>query len=134
MRGGTKHALLEGVGARTHRDLEAWQYADRVRRRVLELTAHPSVRNDRDFVWQAQRAAASSCRNLAEGFYRYRHREFAHFVNIARSSLGELLDSNDEARLKGYVSAEEQQDFEALIQEAMRVANGLYRYLNGSDG
>ncbi len=122
------------MGARTHRELQAWQWADRVRRRVLELTRQPHVRNDRDFVWQAQRAAASSCRNLAEGFYRHRHREFAHFVNIARSSLGELLDTNDEAGLKGYISPQEQQEFEALLQEAMRVANGLYRYLNGSDG
>jgi four helix bundle protein len=59
---------------------------------VIQLTERDGIRSDGDFCGQARRAANSACRNLAEGFWRYSHREFAHFVNIARGSLGELLD------------------------------------------
>lgn len=120
------------VGAKTHRELVAWQKADAVRRRMLELLATPAVARDFDFRNQAQSAANSSCRNIAEGFYRHRHKEFAHFVNISRASLGELLDSLDEAQVKKYLTPNEHASFDAQIREAMRVANGLYRYLRNT--
>jgi len=112
--------------------LKAWQLADGVRRRMLELLANPAVARDFDFRDQAQSAANSSCRNIAEGFYRYRHKEFANFVNIARASLGELHDSLDEAKIKRYLTPEAHASFDAQIREAMRVANGLYRYLRNT--
>ena len=124
-----KRATPVGVGAKTHRELRAWQLADAVRQRIIALLANPVVARDFGFCDQAQRAAASGCRNLAEGFYRHRHREFANFVNISRASLGELLDSIDEARIKHYLTPEAHASLEAQIGEAMRVANGLYRYL-----
>jgi len=117
------------MAVRSHRDLIAWQKADLVRRRVLTLVTVEAARRDFSFRDQAERAAASACRNLAEGFYRYRHRDFARFVTIARASLGELLDSVDEAGIKGYADAPERAELEAQIQEAIRVATGLLRYL-----
>lgn len=120
------------MGASNHRELVAWQLADAVRRRMVELMERPRVARDFGFCNQADRASSSSCRNLAEGYYRHRHKEFAHFVNIARSSLGELLDSLDEARIKGYLTPEAHAELDAQIVEAMRVANGLYRYLRNS--
>jgi four helix bundle protein len=119
------------VGVRSHRDLRAWQKADAVRRRVLELVKVESARRDLAFRDQADRASASACRNLAEGFYRYRHRDFARFVTMARASLGELLESVDEARIKGYVNDREHGEVETQIQEALRVTTGLLRYLRG---
>jgi four helix bundle protein len=126
---GIRPASDERMNVRSHRDLQAWQLADGVRRRMFELLANPAVAKDFQFRDQAQSAANSSCRNLAEGFYRYRHKEFAHFVNISRASLGELLDSLDEARIKKYLTPDAHASFDAQIREAMRVANGLYRYL-----
>jgi four helix bundle protein len=117
------------MGVRSHRELFAWQKADVVRRRVLELTKRDAVQRDFGFRDQAERAAASACRNLAEGFYRHHHRDFARFVTISLGSLGELLDSADEGRTKGYLNADEQAKLEADIQEAMRVTRGLLRYL-----
>jgi len=115
--------------ARSHRDLQAWKLADAVRRSVIVLIRKPKVRPDADFCSQAQRAARSGCRNICEGFYRFGHPEFAHFVNIARASLGELLDTVDDARLEGYLTPAESDRLEDQVQHAIAASNSLYTYL-----
>ena len=80
------------MGVRHHRDLKVWKLADEVRRKILELVSRPDVRPDHHFCDQSSRAASSACHNIAEGFYRFSPGEFAHFLNIAYGSLGELLD------------------------------------------
>jgi four helix bundle protein len=120
------------MGAQTHRDIEAWQLAHEVRCAILELTSREPVKRDFDFCNQARRAANSACRNIAEGFYRFRHPEFAHFVNIAKGSLGELFDSLDEARVKHFVEEPEYQRLHRLIDRAMGAAVELHRYLHNS--
>ena|SRR5687767_3628812 len=124
-------ALL-GAVAKSHRDLRAWQRADGVRRRIIALCARPAVKRDFKFCDQADRAAESACRNIAEGFARYGHADFARFVTIARSSLTELLDSLDEASVKRYLDATEHKDFERAIKSAMVSANSLRRYLQST--
>lgn len=117
------------MAVRHHRDLRAWQLADRVRRAVIQISEREGIRSDADFCGQARRAANSACRNLAEGFWRYSHREFAHFVNIARGSLGELIDSTDEAAAKGYVNQRQFEELNGLITEALKSVSSLHRYL-----
>ena len=96
---------------------------------MLELTEREGVRKDFDFCGQARRAANSACKNTAEGFWRYRHAEFAHFVNIAKGSLGELLDSTDEALKKRYIKKPEYDQLNLLIERALKAAGGLHAYL-----
>jgi four helix bundle protein len=120
------------VGVKTHRDLRAWQQADAVRRHMIALCARPDVKRDFGFCNQADRAASSACRNLAEGFVRYRHPDFARFVTIAHASLGELLDSLDEAQAKGYLDARQFEELDRAVTTAMRSANALRRYLQNS--
>jgi four helix bundle protein len=93
------------------------------------LCARPEVKRDFSFCDQADRAASSACRNLAEGFARYGHPEFARFVSIARGSLGELRDSADEARLKRYINQDDWEELERAIRGAMASANALRGYL-----
>ena len=118
--------------AASHTELRAWVLADAVRRSILRLIRQPKARDDLDFCSQARRAARSACRNLCEGFYRYRHPEFANFVNIARGSLGELLDSVQDARLEGYLSESECQALEDKIQHAIAASNSLYTHLTST--
>jgi len=87
------------------------------------------VRRDFKFCAQADSAAASACRNIAEGFGRYGHPDFARFVTIARSSLKELLDSTDEALIKRYIDVAEHKSLNQAIKNAMASANSLRRYL-----
>ena len=111
--------------ASSHRELRAWQLADAVRRRVVHLCSRPEVRGDSEFCDQSSRAARSACRNLAEGFARYGHPDFARFVIIAHSSLGELRDGLDEALEKGYIDVPQFEDFDRAIESAMKSSNGL---------
>lgn len=120
------------MGAQTHRDLVAWKLADELRRSVLELCRREGVQRDFPFCRQAEGAAGSACRNLAEGFARFRHGDFARFVTISHASLAELLDLFDEAEAKRYISADEHEVMEQKTRRAMRVANGLRRYLHHS--
>jgi four helix bundle protein len=115
--------------ASSHRDLRAWKAADAVRQRVIALCARLEVKRDFGFSDQAGRAASSACRNLAEGFARYGHPEFARFVSIARGSLGELRDSADEAKLKRYINQDEWKELDRAIRGAMASANALRTYL-----
>jgi four helix bundle protein len=117
------------MGVRHHRDLRAWQFAHEVRGRFIAIMESDRARRDFDFRDQANTAANSACRNIAEGFWRYQHKEFAQFVNIARGSLGELLDSADEALQKRYVSLDDHRSLNALIERAIQAAAGLHTHL-----
>src|SRR5213595_964568 len=102
-----------------HRQLEAWQCSDRLRRRILELTSRERVKRDCDFCDQTRRAARSACRNLAEGFWKFSHPEFARYTNIVLGSLGELLDSADEALECSYVDRAEYDSLNTEIETAL---------------
>ena len=89
----------------------------------------PRVKADHAFCDQASRAAASACRNVAEGFARYGHPDFARLVIIARASLAELLDTLDEALAKRYIDGHQHEALNKEITGAMATMNGLRRYL-----
>lgn len=86
--------MLPCVGAMARRleDLIIWQLADALSTQVYELTDRPLIQRDFKFYNQIRDAASSSTRNVAEGFGRYRHREFAQLVSIARGSVLEIGD------------------------------------------
>ena len=114
---------------RHHREIDAWKLSHHVRVRFIEILRRPEIRRDFDFRDQTASAARSACRNIAEGFWRYGHKEFAHFVNIAKGSLGELIDSTDEALASAYISATEYRQLNEEIERALQAANGLHTYL-----
>jgi four helix bundle protein len=117
------------MGVHHHRDLEAWQLADQVRRAFIELTSREHIKRDFDFCDQSNRAANSACKNTAEGFARFQHPDFARFVNIARGSLVELIDSTDEAIEKGYIDKAEYKALNDLIERAKASSTGLHQHL-----
>ena len=85
--------LLRGrVGARRLEELVVWQLANELRHKVYEITANGPAARDLRFRDQIRDATSSVARNIAEGFGRYRHREFAQFLVIARGSLLEIID------------------------------------------
>src|SRR6187399_2697584 len=116
--------------ARHHRELEAWQLAHQVRVRMMELASRPQVARNFDFVNQTETAARSACRNIAEGFWRYQHPQFAQFLNIAKASLGELLDSVDEALARNYVTPQEYESLNKLVSSALASTTSLHRYVS----
>lgn len=99
---------------------------------MIELVTRPVVARNVDFVNQTDSAARSACRNIAEGFWRYQHPQFAQFLNIAKASLGELLDSVDEAVARKYVSAEEHASLNKLVSAALASTTSLHRHVSGT--
>jgi four helix bundle protein len=70
-------------------DLEVWQEARILVRRVYELTRQEGLKGDYGLCNQVQRSAVSVMTNIAEGFERIGTAEKLNFYNIARASAGE---------------------------------------------
>ena len=73
--------------ARRFEELEIWQEARKLHRLVWEETR---ASKDFEFRSQIRRAALSIMNNIAEGFERRTDKDFAHFLDLAKSSCGEL--------------------------------------------
>jgi four helix bundle protein len=71
-------------------------------------------------------------RNIAEGFGRFKHKDFARFVRIAKASEVEILDHLLESRLSEYLSDADRASLEHLTKKAIKAANGLIRYLEST--
>jgi len=72
-------------------DLRIWQEARKQVTAIYKLFARGSAgHNDFAFRDQLQRAALSVMNNIAEGFERNTFKDFAHFLDQAKGSCGEL--------------------------------------------
>jgi four helix bundle protein len=69
-----------------------WQLANELREMTHAISSTSNKPLDFRFCSQTQDAASSMTRNIAEGFGRYRHKEFAQFRSFARGSVFELAD------------------------------------------
>ena len=117
------------MGARTFRELQAWQFADSLRRQVIALTAAGPAAKDFKFVDQIRRAANSACANIAEGFGRYQHKEFAQFLSIAKGSLTEVQDHVMAGEAMGYWDAATARKMDAEAATAIRLVTALMTHL-----
>lgn len=117
------------VGVRRFEDLIAWQLCFELQQHVFELTqSGPAVR-DFEFKRQIRGASASAADNLAEGFGRYRTRDFARFVDIARGSLNETASQLKRGLAQNYFSQEQYARGHQLANRALGAVAGLQRYL-----
>ena len=121
-----------GGMARDFRDLAAWRLAVDLEEKAIALAARPAAARDATFRDQLTDAAGSAPRNIAEGFGRFKHKEFAYFVRIAKGSENETLNQFETAVKKGYLSKREFYDHEHLAKRAMKAAIGLIRYLEST--
>ena len=88
---GTWIALWLGMtGVAKIEDLLAWQAADAFKKEVYELVRKSTAAmHDLSFRDQIRSAAASTAMNIAEGFHRFRPKEFIRFLEIGLASLAE---------------------------------------------
>ena len=111
----------------------AWQVLNRLRGRILAITKRPAVAADIDYCRQIRRAINSACHNTVEGFYKYRHKEFARSLRIARGEAGEVDDQLEAGKQAGHLTDEEFTELSALCAEALAVNAGLIKYLDSDD-
>jgi four helix bundle protein len=120
------------MGFRSHEESDAWQLADIVRSRVFVLTGRAAFR-DGGLRRQLREAAHSSCTNIAEGFGRYRPREFARFLEIASGSMKEVLEHLAEPGLRSMTARQEIAEISLLARRARGAMIGLLLYLKSCD-
>ena len=121
------------AGARHFRELVCWQLAYELKKELSHIAAVARGKGDFRFCEQLRDAARSAPRNIAEGFGRRTHAEFARFLDVARGSLDECQNHLQDALDEGYV---EQSEYERLVTLAKRTSGavaGLQRYLRGKN-
>ena len=74
----------------TFEDLESWQKARQIVRKIYELTRANELCRDFGMCDQLQRASVSIMSNIAEGFERRHLQEKLQFYNVARASTAEV--------------------------------------------
>jgi four helix bundle protein len=74
----------------TFEDLEGWQKAREIVRKIYELTRADKLCRDFGICGQIQRAGVSIMSNIAEGFERSHLQEKLQFYNVARGSTAEV--------------------------------------------
>jgi four helix bundle protein len=82
---------------------------------------------------QLREAAHSSCANIAEGFGRYRPREFARFLEIASGSMKEVVEHLAEPGLRSMTARQEIAEISLLARRARGAMIGLILYLKSCD-
>jgi four helix bundle protein len=113
--------------------LLVWQLADELRRCVHRSTDSAAFRQQHWLQGQLRRAAHSACANVAEGFGRYKPKDFARFVRTARGSLEETKAHLDQVRLLGLVGDSEVHEIRSLANRACAAATKLIRYLENAE-
>ena len=121
------------TGARRFTELAAWQRAHELYLLSEELLNRPRVRRDVGFTDQLSRASASGPRNIAEGFGRYRPKENAQFVRVAKGSANEVLALFIEAKDKGYLTERDFPRFQTTAKRTIGTLVPYLRYLDGCD-
>lgn len=76
---------------------------------------------------QLRRAVVSIPSNIAEGCGRETQKDQTHFLNIAYGSLMEVLSQMDVALDLGYITQEEFDETERLVNEESRMLVGMIR-------
>ena len=117
------------MGFSKFEDIGAWQRAYESKLQVLAICDRPSFSNDPKLRSQLVDAARSGPRNIAEGFARWHHRDFARFTRIAKASEVELLNHFIEAFDSRHITQGERAKLEHAARKAIKAANGLIRYL-----
>lgn len=130
--GGPGIAFRIAIMAKDFTELAAWQRSDELRRFVIEFTARPKVARDFRFCTQCKDAARSVTSNIAEGFGRWSHKDFARYLQIAIGSLKETRDLLIDARHRGYISDDELQCANVMARRANAACAGLIRYLRSA--
>ena len=88
-------------------DIEAWQLARELTRKVYRLTKKPEFAKDYGLKKQIQDAAGSAMHNIAEGFDSETNPEFIRFLRYAKRSCTEVQSELYVALDEEYISSGE---------------------------
>ncbi len=102
-------------------DIQAWQKARRVTRKIYETTAMDRFARDFGLRDQIQRASISIMANIAEGFGRHTDKNFANFLSMAHASVSEVQSHLYVALDLSYISEELFSEVYGLLVESSTI-------------
>ncbi len=114
-------------------DLDTWKKSHFVVLEIYEITKKFPKYELFGLVDQMRRAAVSVTSNIAEGFGRHTFKDKCHFYYQARGSLTELRNQLLIARDVSYISVEEYNEIEDLMDTAQKLLHGLITKTTSSD-
>jgi four helix bundle protein len=113
------------MGVRDFRDLVCWQLSYDLKCEVFAFTAIGPASRDFKYRDQIRDSSAAAPRNIAEGFGRFRPREFARFLEFARASLMETQSSLIDGRDSSYLSPTLYSRLANLARAALKTTTNL---------
>lgn len=111
-------------------EINSWQKARVLNKRIYLITENESFRRDFDLARQIRRCSVSISSNIAEGFERNTDKEFIHFLYIAKGSAGEVRSQLYLALDLNYISQEVFDELLSEITEISRLLSGFIKYLS----
>jgi len=119
------------AGVRRYEDIEAWQIADELKREVYALTETGPASKDFKFRGQIRDSAASSTKNIAEGFGRFSPGDNARFVEISVASTMETKDSLKDGIDRGHFTPAKVARAQELAERSIKCSTKFIVYLKG---
>jgi four helix bundle protein len=113
------------MAVRNFKDLVCWQLSDELKCEVVAFTAIGAAARDFKYRDQIRDSASAVPRDIAEGFGRFRPREFARFLEFARGSLMETQSSLIDGRSRGYLSDALYSRLNNLARAALKATTNL---------
>ena len=110
-------------------DIEAWQLARELTRKVYDLTKKLEFARDFGLKGQIQDAAGSSMYNIAEGFDSESNPEYVRFLRYAKRSCTEVQSELYVALDQKYISDNEFQDVYHYAGRTRAAIRGFINYL-----
>ena len=110
-------------------DIETWQLARELTRRVYHLTKKSRFTRDFGLKEQIQDAAGSSMHNIAEGFDSETNPEFVRFLRYAKRSCTEVQSELYVALDQQYITSDEFQDVYDHAGRTRAAIRGFIKYL-----
>ena len=110
-------------------DIEAWQLARELARKVYRLTKKPGFVTDYGLKRQIQDAAGSSMHNIAEGFDSETNAEFIRFLRYAKRSCTEVQSELYVALDEQYITPNEFKDVYEQAGRTRAAVRGFINYL-----
>jgi len=110
---------------KTFRDLNVWRKSHHLVLRIYKITVNFPKEEKYVLVSQIRRSASSIPTNIVEGFKRKSKKDYAHFINIAETSLEETKYQILLAKDLGYI---DKNDFDNLGRSCDEIGKMLYRF------
>ena len=114
---------------RAHKNLDVWKESVSLATHIYKVTEKFPKNELYGLTSQMRRAVISISSNIAEGAARNSAKEFSHFLNIAGGSLSELDTQIEIAHNLLFVTSEQKQDMNIMIESISGKLAGLIKYV-----